>query len=190
MNAAKQAVWLFFSMILLACSGWYFSSSETVIKLDDITLSETPDSIVTYLIVRQYSSTGLLTTFLESPEMTSIPKENTHLMKQPHVVFHQKNQSSWEIRSEKAHSINKGEQITFINKVIIHQDKSLRNQETTFRTEALTYFPKKKFATTALAISFEQPGSIVHSTGMNAYLNNKHVQLLSKTRATYEPDKA
>lgn len=190
MNAAKQAAWLFCTMIALACSGWYFASSPAVMKLDEKTLLGMPDSIVTGLTVRQFSPEGTLANFLETPEMESIPQKNTHLLKSPHIILNQKDQQGWDIRSEKAESINRGQQITFINQVVIHQNKGLHNQESTFRTEELTYFPKKKFATTALAIIFEQPGSIVHSTGMNAYLEDKRVELLSKTRATYEPSHA
>ncbi|MDP1602434.1 MAG: LPS export ABC transporter periplasmic protein LptC [Legionella sp.] len=190
MNAAKQATWLFFAMIALACSGWYFASRDTVVKLDEQTLATTADSVVIGLTVRQFDAKGSLANFLESPEMQHIPEKNTNLFKSPHIVLAQENQPAWDIRSEKAQSINKGEQITFIKKVIIHQGKDAHTEDSTFKTEELTYFPKQKFATTALAIVFEQAGSIVHSTGMNAYLNDKHIELLGKAHATYQPKHA
>jgi lipopolysaccharide export system protein LptC len=190
MNAAKQATWLFFAMIALACSGWYFASTEAVTKLDEKTLATTADSVVMGLTVRQFDTKGTLANFLESPEMQHIPEKNTNLFKSPHIILAQENQPAWDIRSETAHSINKGDQITFIKKVIIHQGKDEHTQESTFKTEELTYFPKQKFATTARAIVFEQPGSIVYSTGMNAYLQDKHIELLGKAHATYEPKHA
>ena len=190
MNAAKQATWMFFLMIALACSGWYFASSTAIVKLDADTLANTADSIVIGLTVRQYTVTGSLANFLESPEMQHIPDKNTHLFKSPHIILNQENQPSWDIRSLKAESINKGDQITFIKKVVIHQDKSEKNQESTFKTEQLLYFPKQKFATTKRAITFEQPGSTVHSKGMNAYLEDKRVELLNKAHAIYLPNHA
>lgn len=190
MNAAKQAIWLFFTMIALACSGWYFAISPLIVKLDDQTLANTADSVVSNLTVRQFDAEGMLVNFLESPEMQHVPDKNTNLFKSPHIILKQENQTSWDIRSKKAQSINKGEQITLVENVIIHQDKSEHTQESTFKTEELTYFPKQKLASTALAVVFEQAGSIVHAIGMKAYLEDKHVELLSKARATYEPNHA
>ncbi|WP_196211486.1 LPS export ABC transporter periplasmic protein LptC, partial [Legionella pneumophila] len=36
---------------------------------------------------------------------------------------------------------------------------------------------------------FEQPGNIIQSTGMNAYLDEKRVELLHKARGSYDPAK-
>lgn len=190
MNAAKQAIWLFFVLIALACSGWYFASSEPVIKLDDKTLSKSADIIVLNLIVRRFDTSGKVVNYMQTPKMFHIPDNNTHFLKTPQITITQPGQPAWEISSESAKSIHGGEEITFIHNVVVHQNKSEHSQESTIKTEALTYFPKEKLATTKLAVSFEQPGSIVHSEGMRAYLDDKRVQLLSKARATYEPKHA
>jgi lipopolysaccharide export system protein LptC len=190
MNAAKQAVWLFCALIALACSGWYFASSTPVAKLDDTTLSKAADTIVTHLTVRRFDKTGQLVNYLETPEVQHIPDHNTHLLQSPYVVISQADQAAWEIRSERAQAINGGEQITFIHDVVIHQNKSAHNQESTMKTEELTYFPKDKLASTKKAVRFEQPSSIVLAQGMKAYLASKRVQLLNKARATYEPKHA
>lgn len=190
MNAARQAIWLFSLMIVLACSGWYFATSTSKAKLDDETLANTADSIVLGLTIRQFTATGSLANFLESAEMQHIPDQDMNLFTSPHIVVSQDNQAAWDIRSKNARSINKGEKITFIQNVVIHQDGNEKTQESTLKTEELVYFPKQKFATTALAVIFEQPGSTIHSIGMNAYLEDKHVELLGKARAIYKPNHA
>ncbi|WP_019217308.1 LPS export ABC transporter periplasmic protein LptC [Legionella tunisiensis] len=190
MNAAKQAAWLFCVLIALACSGWYFASSTPVAKLDDKALSNAADTIITNLTVRRFDETGKLVNYLKTPELQHIPSHNTHLLQSPYIVITQTNQAPWEIKSERAKAIHGGQQITFIHNVIIHQNKSTHNQESTMKTEELTYFPKNKLATTEKAVRFEQPGSIVLAKGMKAYLADKRVQLLSKARATYEPKHA
>lgn len=187
MNAAKQAAWLFFVIIGVACSGWYFASADPAIKLDAQTLAQTPDYIIKNIEVHQFNEQGKLVNFLSSPEMTSIPENNTHWLKKPYIVLYQEGQAAWKISSTNAKSINHGEKITFIKQVVIHQDKSDKNEDNTFKTEELTYIPKKKYATTDQAILFEQPGSVVHSVGMRANLDTKHVQLLHRTQATFEP---
>ncbi|CEK11128.1 LPS export ABC transporter periplasmic protein LptC [Legionella hackeliae] len=187
MNAAKQATWLFCALIALACSGWYFASSTAIVKLDDKTLSQSADVIVTNLTVRRFDEEGKLINYLHTPQMQHIPADNTNLLKTPQIIITQPGQPAWQINSDHAKAIHGGEKITFIRNVIVHQNKGEHSQESTMKTEELTYFPKEKLATTDLAVSFEQPGSTVHSQGMKAYLADKRVQLLSRAHATYEP---
>jgi lipopolysaccharide export system protein LptC len=189
MNAAKQSAWGFFLLMVLSCSGWYFASSSSVIKLDDNTLAKTPDSIATGIKVWQFNAKGTLAHVLESPKAKHIPEKNTYFFDFPHIILSQeKDEPTWDIRAEKAIALSKGKQITLIGNVIIHQEKSIKSPESTLKTEELAYFPEKKFATTTRAVIFEQPGSTIHSQGMNAYLEQKRVELLNKARATYEPN--
>lgn len=189
MNAAKQAVWMFFALIALACSGYYFASAPQTIKLDNNALSITADSVITRLSVRQYDEQGKLVNYLQTPELRHIPQGDTHLLESPHIIIAQDNQPDWDIRSNKAKAIHGGEQITFIKDVVVHQQADKRTEESTLRTDELVYLPKQKLATSALTVTFERPGSLVHSDGMRAYLAEKHIQLLSRARATYEPTK-
>ncbi|WP_131781847.1 LPS export ABC transporter periplasmic protein LptC [Legionella gresilensis] len=188
MNAAKQSAWGFCLLIILSCSGWYYASSSSPEKLDDHTLSKIPDSIIKGLKVWQFDSKGALAHFLESPQAKHIPENNTYIFDTPHIVLSQENESNWDIHSQKALALDKGKQINLVGNVIIHQGKGLKNSESTLKTEELIYFPEQKFATTTLAVMFEQPGSIIHSQGMNAYLDEKRVELLNKAHATYEPN--
>lgn len=190
MNAAKQAAWIFCTLVALACSGLYFASSAPIVKLDEQTLSQSVDMVVSQLTVKRFDQAGKLIHCLQAPEMHHIPKNNTHLFKTPQIKIVQENQQAWEISSDHARAINGGEQITFIHNVVVHQKPSEKTQASTMKTEQLIYYSKKQLATTQEAVSFQQAGTIAHSKGMNAYLADKRVQLLSKAHATYEPPHA
>lgn len=189
MNAAKQAIWLLFTFIILVVSGWYYVNEESATRLDDDTLSTTIDTAVSQLTVKQFNNKGLLANILTSPFMEHIPKEDIYLLRTPHIVIAQEDQPSWEIHSKKAKSFNGGEKIIFIKRVIVHQNPGEKTQESTLKTEEVTYYPKLKKATTDLFVTFEQPGNIVESTGMNAYLDEKRVELLHQARGSYAPAK-
>lgn len=189
MNATKQAVWLFCALIALAGSGMYFASSKPVKRLDDQTLSKTADIVVSNLVIRRFDLTGKLIHYLQTPLLQHIPENNMHLVSLPRLSIAEANQPSWEISAKMAKGLEGGKQITFIQDVIIHQGKNKKGQESTIKTEILNYFPESKIASTEAAVSFEQPGSIVHSKGMKAYLEDKRVQL-SHARATFEPKHA
>jgi lipopolysaccharide export system protein LptC len=189
LNAAKQAAWLFVALISLACSGWYYASSAPVRHLDDQTLSKTADMVINNLKVQQFDANGRLVNYLQTPLMHHVPLNNTHWLKNPHVIIAQSDQPTWEIQSQQATSLNGGESITFNKQVVIHQQKDEHTQESTLKTEAMTYFPKDKLAITTLDVTYEQPGTIVQSTGMKAYLAEKRVLLMGQTRSTYAPNR-
>lgn len=189
MNAAKQALWLLLTLMILAGSGWYLNHSKKIATLDNDALSTTIDTTVTQLTVRQFNSEGMLINLLTTPLMEHIPKDDIHLLKTPHIVIKQDDQPAWEINSIKAKSFDGGTRITFIEQVVVHQNPGDKTQESTLKTEEVTYFPKEKRATTNLFVTFEQPGNIIQSTGMNAYLDEKRVELLHKARGSYVPAK-
>jgi lipopolysaccharide export system protein LptC len=190
MNAAKQAGWLFCVLVALACSGLYFASSPPIARLDDKTLSMTFDTLISKLTVRQFDANGKVANFMQTPEVKHIPGNNTHFCKSPKIMIAQPDQPAWEISAKQAQAINNGERINFIHDVLIHQNKSEHTQESTMKTEKLTYFPKEKLASTELAVRFVQPGSVVQALGMKAYLAEKRIQLLRQTQATYVPKHA
>lgn len=189
-NALKQSIWIFTILIALAGSGWYFASAPRAAQLDPQTLANTEDTFVSNVLVSQFNEQGRLINRMSSPLLKHIPNGNTHLLTKPFITVVQDNQAAWQIRSMQATAINGGEQITFEKQVVIHQDAGEHNQENTFKTSKLLYYPKQKFATTKSKVLFVQPGSTVNAKGMNAWLSDKHVQLLSKTRITYEPKHA
>lgn len=189
MNAAKQAAWLFVALVSLACSSWYYASSKPVKKLDEHTLSTTADMIITHLTVHQFDVDGRLVNYLKTPLLHHIPLHNTHWLKTPHIVISQPDQPAWDIHAQQATALNGGQQITFNKDVVIHQAKDDHTQESTLKTEEMTYFPKDKLATTLLDVTYERPGNIVQSTGMKAYLAEKRVLLLGQARGTYAPNR-
>lgn len=188
MNAAKQTLYLFFIFIALAAFGWnYFH--ETKKLLDEDILSSTVDTTLFQLTVRQFNKEGILTNELSSPFMQHIPKKNIHLFQAPHILISQIGQPSWEIHSKQAKSFHGGLFIDFMKDVVVHQSAGEKTQESTLRTEKVRYYPQEKKASTDLFVTFEQPGNTVQSTGMNAYLDEKRVELLHKARGSYAPAK-
>ncbi len=187
MNLTKQALGLILSIILLAYCGWYFAHLNSLPLLDNDTLATTVDTTITDLTVRQFTTQGLIANKLTTPLLEHIPQENIHLLKTPHIIIAQEAQPAWDIRSLKAKSFAGGKWIVFSEHVVVHQQADKQTQESTFKTEEVTYYPQEKKATTKLLVTFEQPGNTVQSTGMNAYLAEKRVELLHGAHGSYDP---
>ncbi len=187
-NVIKQTFWLLLAGLLLISSTWYYKQLKPSIRLDNETLATSIDSTISTLTIKQFNEQGELAHLLTTPLMKHIPKDNIHLLKTPHIVVKEENQAAWEINSNKAKSYYGGERIVFIKKVVVHQNPNKNNPESTLKTEEVTYFPKEKRATTDQFVTFEQPGNIIESTGMNAYLEEKRVELLHGAKGSYAPN--
>ena len=171
---------LFLSMLFFY---WYTSShSSLTYRLDNATLSTTPDHQITNLQVQQFDANGQLTQQLITPFMHHTPYRNKHWLKQPLIVIHESTQKHWDIQAEQATAFHAANEIIFQDHVIIHQPPA-----GTLTTEKMTYFPIKKMASTEAPITWHQPGNTVKSTGMIAYLESRQIELLHHARMSYNP---
>lgn len=187
MKSFKSFIAILITLIIVIYTGRYFTANEMTLKLDNDTLSTTADSTVSKLTLKQFGVDGALINQLTSPSVKHIPKGNVHLFETPHIVITQDKDPSWEIHSVKAKSVDGGKSITFIQHVVVHQNPGASTQESTLKTEKITYYPNEKKATTNQFVTFEQPGNTIQSMGMNAYLDEKRVELLHKAKGIYDP---
>lgn len=189
MNPTKAGSWILLAVLVLTLSGWYFRHGKTVVRLDKETLSTTVDTTITDLTVRQFDAKGKLIHVLKTPLLEHVPKGDLNYLDKPYILIAQDNQPAWQISSLKALAEKGGKRITFTKQVLVHQPADEKTLESTLKTEKVTYYPNEKKATTDALVTFEQPGNFVQSTGMNAYLDEKRVELLHRARGSYVPAK-
>lgn len=188
MNTAKNASWLCVALIAVSAFCWYQARSKPHHqRLDEQTLSTTPDQQITRLTVHQFDATGRLIHQLTAPFMHHIPSQNKHWLKNPLIMITELHQPAWDIQSKEATSLTGFERITFQHDVLIHHAAYEKNQAGTISTDEISYIPNQKLATTDGDITWIQAGNAMHSTGMNAYLAELRIDLLHNPRATYEP---
>ncbi len=187
MNTAKQFIVFFFILIILSCLGLYYNHNTVSIRLDHESLVNSVDTTILDVTVRQFNQEGALANVLSSPIVQHIPRNDMYLFQNPYIVVQQKKEPPWDISSQKAQMYERGKQITFIGNVLVHQQKGNKSQESTLKTEEVTYFPKEKKASSKVLVTYEQSGNIIQSIGMNAYLDEKRVELLHQARGSYAP---
>lgn len=185
--SVRQYAWFCVAFVTLIISSWFFSRETALQKLDDHTLSITPDMFIHNITLRKFDANGKLINQLTSPYVQHFPKDDSHILKKPYIRIHQPDDSSMEIRSEKAHSVQGGEEITFTKQVMVDQLEANGTLISTLKTEKILYQAKSKIASTDLPVIFEKAGDVVQSTGMTAFLEEKRVKLLSQARGRYVP---
>lgn len=124
---------------------------------------------------------------IKTKKIIHYPANDTAFITQPLIILYSKDEEMpWLTTAEKGISEHGKEKILLIGNVKIHQESGPNNKEETILTSELTIYPKNDLAKTDKPVTFIEPGTIVNAVGMNAFLKEKRVQLLSKTRGEHE----
>ena len=189
MNTIKQFFWLSCTAILFAGSLWHYYQQSPTVRLDAEALAHSVQTTVRDLKIQQYNTEGQLTNFFSSPWVEHIPHDDVYLFQQPRILVSQEQQPPWDIRANQGKAIANWKKIIFSGQVVVEQAQGKKNLPSIFKTEEVTYYPKEKKASTDLLVTYEQPGNKIESQGMNAYLEEKRVELLHRARGHYAPTK-
>lgn len=145
-----------------------------------------------YLVNAHYlrtNSIGKPDVALFSPYVTHYKTDDTSFYSNPHIYLY-KNGDQWRITSKTAKGVNGVETFYLYNGVTVKQLPSSKGRGTLLSTDSLTVFPKKDLVTTQDFVTIEQPGLKITAKGLKGDLKTGNIQLLSKTRGQYDPQKA
>jgi LPS export ABC transporter protein LptC/lipopolysaccharide transport protein LptA len=187
MNPTRVITTFFSILLLLASAAWFFLTNAPQIKL--VTPANLPEHRFTALKVQQFDKTGQPAYHLASPATYHIPNQDIHHLSTPHILVTQPHQPTLTIQSEKAIVTAKAQEIQFLNHVRAHHAAYQNQAAGVFKTEAITYFPKKKWIETPLEITWDQEKNHLEATGMQANLITQKVELLHQIKSTYTRDK-
>ncbi len=185
MNTTRAITTLFYLLLLMASAAWFFLTNTPKIKLKMPT--NVHEHRFTTLEVQQFDKTGHQVYFLKSPATYHLSSEDTHHLTTPHIFVTKADQPAWNIHSEKAIVTSKAEEIKFLTDVNIHHSAYKEQAAGVLKTEAISYFPKKKWAHTPLEITWDQGNNHIEATGMQADLMTHQIELLENIHGTYRP---
>lgn len=190
MSGLKQFSIGFLVLLGLMSLCWHLLRTAPLVSFNEKDLFAQMDMMVKDLRVQRFGPNGSLVHSLEVPLLRHSPSTQTYLFSSPFLQFYASNQPPWEIKAQEAEAKNEMKEIFFRHNVLIHQAASLKKntEESSLKMETLSYYPDKHLALSEDAIHFEQPGRLVLSKGMRAYLAEKKIQLLSHMQAIYFPE--
>ncbi len=176
-------------VILAIVSGYYWYQPNARSAKPAATASI--DSFALGVHALQYNAEGLKRGEMTTPKLIHFTANDSALLTTPQFTLYPVgNTAPWLISANEGQTFNGSKQIDLRDHVVIHQPRTANNSDSTIETSLLHIFPKENFANTDQRVTLVQPGINVSSIGMNAYLNEKRVTLLSHARSSYDPHKA
>lgn len=114
------------------------------------------------------------------------PEDHTIFTQPKMFFFSERDATPWRLSAAEGHSDANGNVITLTNNVRIEQQDA-DSSSFLVTTSLLTIRPLDQFAETDKAVKMRAPQGVVETIGMQAWLNEDRIELLSKVRGTYAP---
>lgn len=126
---------------------------------------------------------------LRAPYLERHPGDQTMTLQTPLFVIPPapgSEQAPWEVRSHTGWVSAEGDELRLRGDVVATSSNG-PNRPVKMTTEQLNVFPDAKRATSPVAVTITQPGSILRGIGMEALLDSKRVRLKSQVKVHYAP---
>ena len=126
---------------------------------------------------------------LRAPFLERHPGDRTMSLQSPLFLIPPKRGSDaapWEVRADTGWVSAEGDELRLRGDVVASTTGSA-SKPVKMTTEQLNVFPDSKRATSAVAVTVTQPGSILRGLGMEALLDSRRVRLKSNVRVRYVP---
>ncbi|KHO65161.1 MULTISPECIES: LPS export ABC transporter periplasmic protein LptC [Pseudomonas] len=172
--------------LVFAAIGYWNISPERF--LDQPQAEQPPPSVdffVQNAYSRQYQADGSLRYELTSERLEHLRDSDTNLLYQPDLLIHRAGEQPWRVRSLRGEVAPQGTQVELIDDVRIEQTIP-PNRFTRLTTSRLTVFPEREYAETAQPVRIENPDGVTTATGMQAYVKEGRVLLLSNVRGQHD----
>lgn len=121
---------------------------------------------------------------LRAPQLVRNPDDKTMTLATPLFLLPDRQGKYWEVRSKTGWVSAANDEIR-LRGAVKASSPAEELRPTTINTEQLNVFPEANRATSAVAVTIVQPGSILRGHGMDARLDNKRIRLKSNVKARY-----
>ncbi|MFO7705709.1 MAG: LPS export ABC transporter periplasmic protein LptC [Halopseudomonas sp.] len=123
---------------------------------------------------------------LTSDRATHQSSDDSTRLDKPSLIFYRAaDEQPWLLEAEHGVVTQAGDQVELTDNVLLQsQDPSRSARRMT--TQALTLFPARDYAETAQSVRIEDADNVTTAVGMQVYLNDGRLELLSTVRGQHE----
>lgn len=191
LDSAKKYIFMILLLLGVTYTGWLlFKANGPSTKVAKGEQSR-PDLFMKRVTSIETDENGQVIKRLTTPSVLHYQKDDKADLETPVYIIYQSDQKQpWVITALQGTSLQHGKKIILNQQVNIHEKKGSNNDDVLIATSSLTYYPNEQLATTDQHVTIQKPDLLVTAIGMNAYLAQKKIDLLSNTRGVYAPEKA
>lgn len=172
--------------LLLAVGYWNIRPQSF---LDDLSSGTTPPQEVDFFAIGsrtvQYQPDGSLDYLLTADRISHLKTSDLTVLTDPVLRLYRGEEQPWQVSSLRGEVAPGGDSVELIDQVrIAHTDT--RGRPIVITTSRMTVQPEKQYAQTRQAVRIVAANGVTTATGMNAYLDEGRIRLLSHVRGQHE----
>lgn len=184
-NLRLALFFLPFAVLVAALGYWNINSSADTASSALTVDNNSIDFFAQDTRTIQFTETGTLHYELNSPRIEHTQHDDITLLLQPDLLLYRGTDLPWHITSERSEVSPEGKEVELIDNVRIARTDE-QGRPTILTTQQLTYVPSTEYAHTQLAVKIEAANGITTGVGMQTYLNESKMHLLSNVRGRHE----
>lgn len=170
-------------------SSWLYHQSTLQKAASDARQRHDPDAYITDFDLSTLDAQGQLKHRLWAQRMLHYPDDDSTELSAPYMELYRPDKPTWKLRAERGWVSRGGNEIRLRDQVEIHRPAALGLRPADITTSKLDAFPERDLVETDAEITYRSTGLEVKSVGMRAYLDQGRVELLSRVRATHQPQR-
>lgn len=174
-----------FALLVAALGYWNINSSTPTDRPSNTQAKKTIDFFAQGTQTLQFTDAGTVQYEMNSPRIEHTQDDDITLLLQPDLLLFRGTDLPWHISSERSQVSPEGKEVELIKNVRIERTDE-QGRPTILTTEQLTYVPETEYAHTQLAVKIEAANGITTGVGMQTYLNESKMRLLSNVRGRHE----
>jgi lipopolysaccharide export system protein LptC len=174
-------------VVVLALAVGYFNIRPSTFDQTPLVLDPLqPDFFMENTQILMFNEQGTLAYQLRSDRATHQRADDSTLLEQPNLLYYRPGEAHpWLLQAQQGVVTSGGKQVDMMNDVLLQrQDPAAPTARLT--TQALTLYPERDYAETAQSVRIQTAGSNTTATGMQVFLNDGRLELLSNVRGQHE----
>ncbi len=175
--------------LLALLSQWLLSLNEAGRAGKEATLRHEPDYTMENFVITAMDSTGQPMHKLQAPLMVHYADDGSTEFTRPALTLYQKDAAPWEVRSGRGWMSKDRKRILLQDEVLIENPAAPASSMWRLETRDLTLLPGEEYAETAAPVTITGQASVTRGVGMQIFIKQGRLKLLSKVRGRYEAKK-
>lgn len=174
-------------IVVIGISVGYFNirpaSFDANLRISD---PDQPDFFMENNRIRMLNAQGTPAYELTSARATHQSSDDATVMEQPRLLFYRgADAQPWLLQADHGVVTENGDRVELTQNVLL-QSQEPGQTSRRMTTEALTLFPARDYAETAQSVRIEDANNVTTALGMQVYLNDGRLELLSTVRGQHE----
>lgn len=173
--------------VILGLSVGYFNIRPASFN-DNLTISDPnqPDFFMENNRILMLNEQGTPAYELTSARATHQSSDDSTKLDKPSLIFYRAaEEQPWLLEADHGVVTQAGDRVELSDNVLLQSQDPTRSARR-MTTQALTLFPARDYAETALSVRIEDADNVTTAVGMQVYLNDGRLELLSTVRGQHE----